>query len=63
MDLLTLAAAKRYTNEKTGSDSDYELIEQLPISEDVNNIRKIELVPADESESGETEIRIYGIKQ
>lgn len=61
MDLLTLAAAKRYTNEKT--EEEYELLEQVAVSENVQNIRKIELVSADESDTGSAEIRIYGVKE
>lgn len=59
MDLLTLAAARRYANEKT----EYELLEQIAISEDIQNIRRVELVSADETETGNAEIRIYGVKE
>ena len=61
MDLLTLAASKRYTNEKT--EEEYELLEQVTVNRNVQNIRKIEVVSADESETGNAQIRIYGVKE
>lgn len=61
MDLITLAAARNYTNEQTGAGS-YELIDKIMISEDVQNIRRIELVP-DEDSPGNAVIRIYGVTE
>nr|DAR82838.1 MAG TPA: hypothetical protein [Caudoviricetes sp.] len=63
MDLKTLAAAKRYTDEKFGKESAYEVIEKIPVTEKVQNIRRIELIPAEDTSSGNAEIRIYGIKE
>ena len=60
MDLITLAAARKYTNEKT--ETGYELIDKIMISEDVQNIRRIELVP-DEDSPGNAVIRIYGVTE
>lgn len=60
MDLLTLAAARNYTNKATGY-TGYQLIEKIQLSEGVQNVGKIELVPAEKTESGKDEIRIYGI--
>lgn len=60
MDLLTLAAAKNYTNKITDTSS-YQLIEKVQLTKNVQNVGKIEIVPAEKTESGKDEIRIYEI--
>lgn len=59
MDLLTLAAAKNYTN-KVSNPAGYKLVETVQLTQNVQNIGKIEIVPADKTESGKDEIHIYG---
>lgn len=60
MDLLTLAAAKNYANKITNT-SGYQLIERVQLTHSVQNVGKIEIVPAEKTESGKDEIRLYEI--
>lgn len=61
MDLLTLAAAKKYTNKINNINiSGHQLIEKVQLANNVQNISKIELIPGDKTESGKDEIHIYG---
>ncbi len=61
MDLLTLAAAKNYTNKvNDGGNKQDQLIEKISLTKEVKSITNIEFIPAEKSETGKDEIRIYG---